>query len=132
LENLQMRIAPWLTLVAVVCLPSFAQAADPAVLALRSTQDLYRVCTPAPSDAQAPEELALCEGFLAGAVSYHDAISDRRHLKRLICYPSTATRDQGIQAFITWASAHQQNQKFMGDPAVYGAVRALAAKWPCK
>jgi hypothetical protein len=125
-----MRIAPWLGLVALVSLPSLAQAADPS-LPLKTTQDLYRVCTAAPSDAQAREELDVCEGFLIGAVSYHDAISDRRHLQRLICYPSTATRNQGMQAFVTWAGAHQDNQKFMSDPAVYGVVRALAAAWPC-
>jgi Rap1a immunity proteins len=125
-----MRIAPWLGLIALVSLPSLAAAADPN-LPLKTTEDLYKVCTAGPSDAQAREELDLCEGFLIGAVSYHDAISDRRHLQRLICYPSTATRDQGIQAFISWAGAHQQDQKFMSDPAVYGVVRALAAKWPC-
>jgi hypothetical protein len=129
-----MRIAPWLGLVALLSIPSFALAADPpdqATLSLKTTQDLYRVCAAGPSDARAQEELDLCEGFLAGAVSYHDAISDRRHLQRLICYPSTATRDQGIQAFVTWAGANQGNQKYMGDPAVYGVVRALASKWPC-
>jgi hypothetical protein len=131
-----MRIAPWLGLVALLSIPSFAHAADPTAadqttLSLKTTQDLYRVCAAGPSDTRAQEELDLCEGFLAGAVSYHDAISDRRHLKRLICYPSTATRDQGIQAFVTWASTNQGNQKYMGDPAVYGVVRALASKWPC-
>ena len=108
-----------------------ANAADTA-LALKTTEDLYQVCTAVLSDAQGREKLDLCEGFVLGAVSYHDAISDRRHLKRLICYPSTATRDQGIEGFVTWASAHQQDQKFMNDPPVYGVVRALAAKWPCR
>jgi hypothetical protein len=126
-----MRIAPWLGLVALVALPSLASAADPN-LPLKTTADLYQVCAAGPGDTQAREELDVCEGFLIGAVSYHDAISDRRHLQRLICYPSTATRDQGIQAFVSWAGAHQQDQKFMSDPAVYGVVRALAAKWPCK
>ncbi len=127
-----MRVAPWLSLLALVSLPSLTYAADPTALSLKTTQDLYRVCAATPGDAQAQEEIDLCGGFLAGAVSYHDAISDRRHLKRLICYPSTATRDQGIQAFISWAGAHQQNQKFMSDPAVYGVVRALGSQWPCK
>ena len=127
-----MRIAPWLGMVSLVSSTSLASAAaDLSSLALKTTQDLYRVCSAAPTDAQGREALDLCEGFLIGAVSYHDAISDRRHLKRLICYPSTATRDQGIQAFVAWASARQQNQKFMNDPPVYGVVRALAAKWPC-
>lgn len=127
-----MRMALWVGLAAFVSSTSFAYAAEPSPLALKTTQDLYRVCTAAPSDSQAREELDLCEGFLLGAVSYHDAISDRRHLKRLICYPPTASRDQGIQAFVTWASAQQGNQKFMNDPPVYGVVRALAAQWPCR
>ena len=65
-------------------------------------------------------------------MSYHDAISDRRHLKRLICYPETATRDQGIEAFVEWAQAHREDRKFMSDPPVMGMVRGLAARWPCK
>jgi len=50
---------------------------------------------------------------LIGAVSYHDAITDRENLKRLICYPPTATRDQGVQAFIDWAAARQRDQTFL-------------------
>jgi Rap1a immunity proteins len=76
-------------------------------------------------------EINLCQGFLLGVVSYHDAVTERHNLARLICYPPTATRDDGIEAFVQWASAHQQDQKFMSDPAVVGAVRGLAAKWPC-
>jgi Ssp1 endopeptidase immunity protein Rap1a len=77
------------------------------------------------------ETADLCEGFLIGAISYHDAIADRRRLKRLVCYPASATRTEGVQAFIAWAAGHQRDQKFMADPAVVGLVRGLAAKWPC-
>ena len=127
-----MRIAFWLAVAVLTLSTSSAYASGPQTLALKTTEDLYRVCTAAPDDAQAREELDLCEGFLLGAVSYHDAISDRQHLKRLICYPSVATRDQGIDAFVGWASAHQNDRKYMNDPPVYGVVRALAAKWPCR
>ena len=127
-----MSFASWLAVAVLGASTSFAYASDPSSLALKTTEDLYRICTAPLGDAQAREELDLCEGFLIGAVSYHDAISDRRHLQKLICYPSTATRDQGIQAFVAWASARQENQTFMNDPPVYGVVRALAAKWPCK
>jgi hypothetical protein len=108
-----------------------AQAADTASLSLKTTEDLYRVCTVPPSDSAYIEAADLCEGFLIGAISYHDAIADRRHLKRLVCYPASATRTDGVQAFIAWAAGHQQDQKFMADPAVVGLVRGLAAKWPC-
>ena len=127
-----MRMAILLGVAAVGLGPSLAQAMDNSSLKLRTTADLYRVCTVAPDDELHLEAINLCEGFLVGAVSYHDAISDRQHLKRLICYPENVTRDDGTQAFIDWAAKHQQDQKFMGDPAVYGVVRGLAAKWPCK
>jgi Ssp1 endopeptidase immunity protein Rap1a len=107
------------------------RAADTAALSLKTTEDLYRVCTVPPSDPAYTETADLCEGFLIGAISYHDAIADRRRLKRLVCYPASATRTEGVQAFIAWAAGHQRDQKFMADPAVVGLVRGLAAKWPC-
>lgn len=110
---------------------SGALAADTASLSLQTTEDLYRVCSVLPTDPAYVESTDLCEGFLIGAVGYHDAVSDRRHLKPLICYPASATRTQGVQAFVAWAAGHQQDQKFMADPAVEGLVRGLASKWPC-
>jgi hypothetical protein len=111
--------------------PAVAVATNATNFTLKTTEDLYKVCSPRPDDTLRSQALNFCEGFLLGVVSYHDAVSDRRHLARLICYPPTATRDEGIQAFVDWAAEHQQDQKFMSDPAVIGAVRGLAAKWPC-
>jgi hypothetical protein len=109
-----------------------AHAADDARLSLKTTEDLYRVCSTDAGDPQRREALDLCEGFLIGVVSYHDAVANKTDMKRLICYPPTVTRNEGIQAFVDWAALHQQDRKFMDDPAVVGAVRGLAAKWPCK
>ena len=127
-----MGISRLLGVVAIGLSPGIATAADMADFSLKTTEDLFKVCTVAPDDPQYREALDLCEGFLAGAVSYHDAVSDREHLRRLICYPPTVTRDQSIQVFVDWATSHQQDHKFMADPAVYGVVRGLASKWPCK
>ena len=127
-----MRIAPFLGVAALALWPGLVQALDMSYFTLKTTHDLYKVCSVAPDDPLRREALAFCEGFLLGAVSYHDAVIDRENLKPLICHPQTATRDQSIQAFIDWAATHQQDQKFMNDPPVYGAVRGLAAKWPCK
>ena len=65
-------------------------------------------------------------------VTYDEAIADNKHLKRFICYPPTATRDEGIQAFVGWAASHKQDSKLMDGSALVGAIRGLAAKWPCK
>ena len=127
-----MRYVPLIGMAVFALWPNFSRAVDTADFNLKTTEDLYRVCSVAPDDPLRREALDFCEGFLLGVVSYHDAVVKRRNLKRLICYPSTATRDQGIQAFNDWAASHQNDQKFMSDPPVVGAVRGLAAKWPCK
>jgi hypothetical protein len=127
-----MRVPLLLTIAAVAVWPTFARATDSANFTLKTTEDLFVVCSTANSDPLRPEAINFCEGFLLGVVGYHDAVTGRKQLKPFICYPQTATRDQGIQAFIDWAASHQQDRKFMNDPPVVGAVRALAAKWPCK
>ena len=105
--------------------PTLARATDTTNFTLKTTEDLFVVCSTPSSDALRAAAINFCEGFLLGAVSYHDAISNRENLKRFICYPPTATRNEGIQAFIDWAASHQQDQKFMNDPPVVGAVRGL-------
>jgi hypothetical protein len=126
-----MRIALAIAVAPIGLWLGLANAADDPALLLKTTEDLYRVCTTGADDPRQREALDLCEGFLLGAVSYHDAVTDRKNLKRLICYPPTATRDEGMRAFVDWATLHQQDRKFMDDPAVVGVVRGLAAKWPC-
>jgi len=97
-----------------------------------TTSDLYQVCA-TPSDA--PEYLVAsfsCRAFIEATVQYHDAVSDQKRLKRLICYPKTATIADGRQAFLAWAKANQDNQTWMNEQPVIGLVRALAAKYPCR
>ena len=76
--------------------PTVAGAVDATNFALKTTENLYLVCSAAANDPLRPEAINFCEDFLLGVVTYHDAISDRQHLKRFICYPPSATRDQGI------------------------------------
>ena len=126
-----MRFAALLGTAVIGLWPGFAAATDQANFTLRTTEDLYRVCSDGSDDPLYREAIALCQGFLLGAVSYHDAVTTRENLKRLICYPTSVTRNQGMQAFVEWAASHQNDQKFMNEPAVFGAVRGLARKWPC-
>lgn len=127
-----MRMLMVLGVAVLGLLPPLARAADTTNFDLSTTKDLYAVCSAASNDPLRPEALNFCEGFLLGVVRYHDAIVDRKHLKPLFCYPSTATRDEAIQAFVDWAGSHQQDQKLMSAPPIVGAIRGLAAKWPCK
>jgi Ssp1 endopeptidase immunity protein Rap1a len=127
-----MRVVPMLSIAALSLWPTLAQATDAANFALKTTEDLYRVCSAPADDPLHREAINFCEGFLLGVVLYHDAVTERHDLKRLVCYPQAVTRDQGVQAFLEWATRHQEDHKFMNDPPVVGAVRGLAAKWPCK
>ena len=126
-----MRIASILGAAVVGLWPGLALAFDMLDFTLKTTEDLYQVCAVPHGDPMYPQASAFCEGFLAGVVGYHDGVVDRKHLKPLICYPKTATRDEAIAAFVSWAGSVQQNQKYMNEPPAYGAVRGLAHKWPC-
>jgi len=126
-----MRKAPLLGIAVLSLWPTLVHATDASNFLLKTTEDLYRVCSTAPDDPLRGDAINFCEGYLLGVVNYHDAVTDRKHLKRLICYPPGVTRDEGIQAFVDWAASHQGDNKFMSDPPVVGAVRGLAHKWPC-
>ena len=126
-----MRISFLLAFAGVGLLPAVALATDSSNFILKTTKDLYTVCSTANSDPLRAQAINFCEGYLLGVVSYDDAIADSKHLHRLVCYPPTATRNEGIQAFIDWAASHQQDQELMNAPPVLGAIRGLAAKWPC-
>lgn len=65
-------------------------------------------------------------------MQYHDGISSHNKLKRLICYPSNATIEDGKQAFVAWAKQHAGDKKLMTEQPVVGLMRSLAAKYPCK
>jgi hypothetical protein len=127
-----MRFTPWIGAAMVALWPAMAGATDATSFVLKTTEDLYVVCTTPPDDPLRREAINFCQGYLLAVASYDFAISDRKNLQRLICVPEGATRAEGIQGFIDWAARHQQDRKFMDEPPVVGAVRGLASKWPCK
>jgi hypothetical protein len=97
-----------------------------------TTEDLYRVCaTPSEAAEYVPARFA-CRAFIEATVQYHDAVSDRKSMQRLICYPATATIADGRRAFLAWAEANAGNVERMGEQPVVGLVRALAAQYPCR
>lgn len=131
MEELDMRVSFFVAIAGIGLLPAMALATDTTNFVLKTTEDLYTVCSTANSDPLRTQAINFCEGYLLGVVSYDDAVADNRHLHRLVCYPPTATRDEGVQIFIDWAASHQQDQALMNAPPVLGAIRGLASKWPC-
>ena len=123
---------------ALIAMPFALALAQPAAAVEDSdfkfdtTSDLIAICS---TPADAAEYLVAneaCRAFIEATVQYHDEVSDRKHLKRLICYPATTTIEDGKAALAAWATTHSGDQKLMGEQPVVGLMRALAAKYPCK
>jgi hypothetical protein len=97
-----------------------------------TTADLYNVCSVTQSAAEYIVANQACRAFIEAAVQYHDQISDRKKMKRLVCYPANATIEDGKAAFLAWSQSHFGDGKVMGEQPVVGLIRSLAAKYPCK
>ena len=108
-----------------------AGAADEAAFRFDTTSNLYEVCSLTQEAAGFAVANQACRAFIEATVQYHDEISARRKLKRLVCYPKGTTIEDGKQAFLDWAETHSDDSKLMGEQPVVGLVRALAAKYPC-
>lgn len=98
---------------------------------LETTRDLYDICSSAEGSDKHIPAIYACRGFMEGAVQYHDAVSERKDAKRLICYPPTATLADARTTFTAWAEDNADDAKLMGEAPVVGLVRALSAKYPC-
>jgi hypothetical protein len=109
-----------------------ATALDDEDFTYRTTEDLYQICSVSDDAKNAVAPAFACRAFIAATVQYHDAVSDRKKMKRLICYPQTATIADGRAAFLDWAGRNAGNAERMNEQPVVGLVRALAEAYPCK
>ncbi|MGB5737453.1 MAG: Rap1a/Tai family immunity protein [Thiohalocapsa sp.] len=105
---------------------------DEADFALRTTENLYDLCSVTSDHPDYAPAIYACRSCLEATVQYHDAVSDGKTLKRLICYPSNANLEDARRAFLAWAEANAGNRKVMAEMPVIGVVRALEDKYPCK
>ena len=105
---------------------------DESNFSFDTTEDLFQVCGASGESAGAVQALLACRAFIEATVQYHDAVSDRKAMKRLICYDASATVEDARQAFLAWGAKHQGDTTLMGEMPVVGVVRALAERSPCK
>ena len=120
-----------LCLLLTAAIPLSAGAVEETDFKFESTRGLYDLCSVQADDPNFLPAHWSCRGFLEGAVQYHDGVSDQEHLKRLICYPATATIADGKAAFVTWGKKNVDNTKYMNELPVIGVVRALGEKFTC-
>ena len=107
-------------------------AVEDGDFAFETTEELYHVCSTDTADPNHASAQLACTAFTKATVQYHDAVADRKHLKRLICYPQGTSIANGQTAFLAWAKQNAGNAKLMGELPVVGLVRALAKAYPCK
>jgi hypothetical protein len=107
-------------------------AVDESNFRFDKTSDLAAVCSVTADAAEYALANQSCRAFIEAAVQYHDEISNRKKMKRLVCYPASATIEDGKAVFVAWAAAHASNQKLMNEVPVIGLMRSLNAKFPCK
>lgn len=109
-----------------------ATAQDDRAFLVNTTQDLHILCTMPNDAAMRTEAINYCMAYMDGAVDYHDVLTEGDdEIKRLVCYPDTATLELGVITFIEWGESNKGDRKLMEEPPVLGVLRALSAKWPC-
>lgn len=113
-------------------MPQKAAAVEEGDFAFDTTEDLYSICSVDAADPTHVAAQTACTAFIEATVQYHDEISDRKRLKRLICYPQGTTIGDGRTAFLDWARQNSGNAERMKEAPVVGLVRALAKAFPCK
>jgi hypothetical protein len=109
-----------------------AAAIEDKNISFDTTEDLYRVCSVDAADPSYTAAQVACTAFIRATVQYHDAVSNKKQLKPLICYPQGATIADGRTAFLGWAQQNAGDAKRMSEMPVVGLVRALSKAYPCK
>jgi Rap1a immunity proteins len=123
-------------LVALSIVAADAHGAQPAseaaineALHLKTTQDLYTVCSVQPGQPLYERAIAFCIGFVTGVIQYNTALASGPEVKPLVCPGRELARFEVVKQFLTWAPA---NPAHMGEPPVEGLARSAVAAWPCK
>lgn len=120
------------TLLALAVQPMTSQALDERDFNFDTTENLLQVCGATGDSPGAREALLSCRAFIEASVQYHDAVSDKKRVKPVICYNANDTIEDGRQAFLTWGAENKGNPTLMNEMPVVGVVRALAQARPCK
>lgn len=108
-----------------------AVALEKADFDFDTTKHLYNLCSVPKDHADYSAASYACNGFIEGAIQYHDGVSDGKNLKRLVCYPAGTTLEEGKIAFVAWAETKMSNTDLMAELPVKGLIRGLAATYPC-
>jgi hypothetical protein len=116
--------------IAFSIMPCICRAVTSDNFQVRTTEDLVSLCDSPATDPLHKEAINFCEGFMIGALSFHDAEHPDQGPGSLVCMPNPGpTRDGAARMFVQWAKAHAQ---YMSEKPVDTLFRFGQATWPCK
>jgi hypothetical protein len=104
------------------------EAAVNDALHLRTTRDLYTICSVQPGQALYERAVSFCLGFVTGVIQYNTALAEGPDFKPLVCPGRELARFEVVKQFLAWAP---DNPAYMSGPPVEGLARSAVAKWPC-
>jgi hypothetical protein len=109
-----------------------ASAVEESRFLRRSAADLGALCSARTGEPRALEAMHdMCQGYLAGLHHFHEATARADGASALYCIrdATAPTRQEAAADFAAWIAESPQAAEL---PAVEGAVRWAAARFPCE
>ena len=108
-----------------------ASAVEESRFLLRNAADLGALCSARTGEPRALEAMHMCQGYLAGLHHFHEAMAQADGASALYCLGdgTAPTRQEAAADFAAWIAETPEAAEL---PAVEGAVRWAAARFPCE
>ena len=115
------------TLMVVPCLAGEIGVED---FQVKTTKDLFDLCTAPDSEPLASQALHFCHGYLVGAFHYYAASVSGPNGLPLVCPPDPRpSRNETIAMFVQWVKDRPQ---YWDELPVETEFRFLIEIWPCE
>lgn len=106
-----------------------ASAVDVDDFHVRTTRDLFDLCSAKVDHELHDAAKGFCLGFVDAAHDYHHALTSGDLLAPIACSPEGTTREDAVNIFLNWARANPDLMD--SESAINGLMRAVSEKWPC-
>jgi len=95
---------------------------------LRTSGDLLDICALETSHVNYWEARGFCIGYFAGGIDLHDALAAAEDFPQIACPAEGVTRNDVVDAFVTYAQAHPEH---LDERPMDTVFRAVTDRWPC-
>jgi hypothetical protein len=95
---------------------------------LRTSADLLDICALDTVHADYWEARGFCLGYVAGGIDLHDALAVADDFPQIACPTQGVTRNDVVEAFVSYAQAHPEH---LDERPMDTVFRAVTDRWPC-